>query len=98
MPRTEIQAQRAQTPQSTAMHKTRPPRVLFCTDTYPPQMNGVSVVTALSVAGLRERGWQCAVIAPRYPAHTMNAFTDVQSDGGDDPQLTSIASLPFPPY
>jgi hypothetical protein len=25
-------------------------RVLYCTDTYPPQVNGVSVVTALSVA------------------------------------------------
>src|SRR6516225_2791587 len=45
----------------------RPPRVLFCTDTYPPQVNGVSVVTALSVAGLRERGWECAVVAPTYP-------------------------------
>ena len=32
------------------------PRVLYCTDTYPPQVNGVSVVTALSVAGLRARG------------------------------------------
>src|SRR5674476_63751 len=32
-------------------------RVLYCTDTYPPQVNGVSVVTAISVAGLRERGW-----------------------------------------
>ena len=43
------------------------PRVLYCTDTYPPQVNGVSVVTALSVAGLRARGWECAVVAPRYP-------------------------------
>ena len=43
-------------------------RVLYCTDTYPPQMNGVSVVTALSVAGLTRRGWECAVVAPRYPA------------------------------
>ena len=31
-------------------------RVLYCTDTYPPQINGVSIVTALSVAGLRRRG------------------------------------------
>jgi hypothetical protein len=43
------------------------PRVLYCTDTYPPQVNGVSVVTELSVAGLRERGWDCMVIAPKYP-------------------------------
>jgi phosphatidylinositol alpha 1,6-mannosyltransferase len=43
-------------------------RVLYCTDTYPPQVNGVSVVTALSVDGLADRGWECAVVAPRYPA------------------------------
>ena len=30
-------------------------RVLYCTDTYPPQMNGVSVVTAVSVDGLSRR-------------------------------------------
>ncbi len=31
-------------------------RVLYCTDTYPPQMNGVSVVTAVSVDGLSPAG------------------------------------------
>ena len=80
------------------MTSSRPPRVLFCTDTYPPQMNGVSVVTALSVDGLRERGWQCAIVAPRYPARAHNAFTDMQAGGASDRQLTSIPSLPFPPY
>ena len=47
--------------------RTSAPRVLYCTDTYPPQVNGVSVVTALSVEGLRARGWDCAVAAPSYP-------------------------------
>lgn len=42
-------------------------RILFCTDTYPPQLNGVSVVTAAMVAGLCSRGWECAVVAPAYP-------------------------------
>jgi phosphatidylinositol alpha 1,6-mannosyltransferase len=42
-------------------------RVLYCTDTYPPQVNGVSIVTAVSVAGLTGAGWTCAVAAPRYP-------------------------------
>lgn len=42
-------------------------RILFCTDTYPPQLNGVSVVTAAMVAGLQARGWECAVLAPSYP-------------------------------
>lgn len=43
------------------------PRILFCTDTYPPQLNGVSVVTAAMVAGLQARGWDCGVLAPSYP-------------------------------
>src|SRR5579862_9514642 len=71
-----------------------PPRVLYCTDTYPPQVNGVSVVTALSVAGLRARGWECAVVAPRYPAVLPQgpAARDV------DPHLVEIPSVGFPPY
>jgi glycosyltransferase involved in cell wall biosynthesis len=42
-------------------------RILFCTDTYPPQVNGVSVVTAGMVSGLQQRGWDCAVLGPSYP-------------------------------
>ncbi len=42
-------------------------RILFCTDTFPPQVNGVSVVTAGMVAGLQQRGWECAVLGPAYP-------------------------------
>jgi glycosyltransferase involved in cell wall biosynthesis len=42
-------------------------RILFCTDTFPPQVNGVSVVTAAMVSGLRKRGWECAVLGPAYP-------------------------------
>jgi glycosyltransferase involved in cell wall biosynthesis len=71
------------------------PRVLYCTDTYPPQVNGVSVVTALSVAGLRARGWECAVVAPRYPAVLPRGPLD---QGSLDPQLVDVASVSFPPY
>ena len=42
-------------------------RALYFTDTWPPQVNGVSVVTHLSVLGLRARGWDVSVVAPRYP-------------------------------
>ncbi len=42
-------------------------RILFCTDTYPPQINGVSVVTAAMVSALHQRGWECAVLCPTYP-------------------------------
>lgn len=71
------------------------PRVLYCTDTYPPQVNGVSVVTALSVAGLRARGWECAVVAPRYAAVLAQGPSHRRSV---DPQQFDVASVSFPPY
>ncbi len=71
------------------------PRVLYCTDTYPPQVNGVSVVTALSVAGLRARGWACTVVAPKYQAPQTRG-----SGQHDAPDATviEIPSAAFPPY
>ncbi len=69
-------------------------RILFCTDTYPPQVNGVSVVTALSVTGLRERGWEVEVIAPRYPSSIPRIFERTMSEEG----VTSIPSIPLPVY
>lgn len=73
-------------------------RILYCTDTYPPQVNGVSVVTAASVAGMQDRGWECAVVNPRYPKPYGEAFVS------DAPGLSAVAihekvpSIPFPPY
>lgn len=74
-----------------------PPRVLYCTDTYPPQVNGVSVVTALSVTGLRSRGWEVEVVAPNYPPPKNNPF------GADSaltlgPPTIGLRSLPMPLY
>jgi phosphatidylinositol alpha 1,6-mannosyltransferase len=71
-------------------------RVLYCTDTYPPQVNGVSVVTALSVSGLHARGWSCAVVAPRYPAGADTVFSET-STGAED-LLRSIPSVRLPIY
>ena len=71
------------------------PRVLYCTDTYPPQVNGVSVVTALSVAGLRARGWDCMVVAPKYPA-VLPQGPIAKADPAD--QVVPIPSLGFPLY
>jgi len=51
-------------------------RILHCTDTYPPQVNGVSVVTALAVDGLLRRGIDVAVVAPRYAAGAPEWFND----------------------
>lgn len=66
-------------------------RVLFCTDTYPPQVNGVSIVTSLSVAGLSRLGWDCAVVMPRYPvaAHRQWAGGDTEH-----PVATEVLRLP----
>ncbi len=75
----------------------RPPRLLVCADTYPPQVNGVSVVTALSVEGLHRRGWEVAVISPRYPADSTDVFHDVAHHGS--PQVSArVPSMPMPGY
>lgn len=75
-----------------------PPRLLVCTDTYPPQVNGVSVVTSLSVIGLAERGWDIVVAAPRYPAGMRDAFPrDVMRAGARELLLLPSAPLPFYP-
>jgi len=67
---------------------------LYCTDTYPPQVNGVSVVTQLSVSGLRARGWECMVVAPKYPAILPHGPLPRQRD----PLVRAIPSVAFPPY
>jgi glycosyltransferase involved in cell wall biosynthesis len=76
----------------------RPPRVLYCTDTYPPQVNGVSVVTALSVCGLRARGWEVAVVGPRYPAPSSDPFGASTCLRGDADVHVGVPSIAFPPY
>jgi phosphatidylinositol alpha 1,6-mannosyltransferase len=74
------------------------PTVVYCTDTYPPQVNGVSVVTGLAVAGLRTRGWRVAVIAPRYPKHPPPGVRQFVNQFGAADVHVEIASVPFPPY
>ncbi len=71
-------------------------KVLYCTDTYPPQVNGVSVVTALSVSGLVARGWEVHVIAPRYPGGPSDHVFDATGTTGET--LTTLPSVPLPWY
>jgi glycosyltransferase involved in cell wall biosynthesis len=73
-------------------------RVVYCTDTYPPQLNGVSIVTALSVAGLTRLGWQCAVVAPRYPPGSGDAAGSIPADWVDGAELLSVPSIAMPGY
>ncbi len=72
---------------------SRAPRVLYCTDTYPPQVNGVSVVTALSVEGMIARGWECSVVAPLYDAQTPRIGRGPRAE-----IVTSIPSVSMPVY
>jgi len=81
-----------------AAQESRESRVVYCTDTYPPQVNGVSVVTALAVAGLRARGWKVAVIAPRYPAYPATGVRHFVNDFGIADLHVDLPSVPFPPY
>ena len=73
-------------------------RVLYCTDTYPPQVNGVSVVTAVTVDGLARAGWECAVAAPKYPAETHAGWSREYAAGAESGGVHSFPSLPLPRY
>ena len=81
-----------------AAQDSRESRVVYCTDTYPPQVNGVSVVTALAIAGLRARGWKVAVVAPRYPAYPATGVRHFVNDFGVADLHVDLPSVPFPPY
>jgi phosphatidylinositol alpha 1,6-mannosyltransferase len=73
-------------------------RVLYCTDTYPPQINGVSIVTALSAAGLARRGWECAVVGPQYPAATHRRWEGDADPAPSAAEVTSLPSVAVPGY
>ena len=83
---------------SLPRYKSDQPTVVYCTDTYPPQVNGVSVVTGLAVAGLRKRGWRVVVIAPRYPRVPKIGVRQFVNDFGVADLHVEIPSVPFPPY
>jgi len=50
-------------------------------------------VTALSVRGLVDRGWECTVVAPSYPAGA-GGFADPETPE----RVVSIPSMPMPVY
>lgn len=62
-------------------------RLALVTDTYLPEVNGVTTVLAVMRNGLRERGHDVLVVAPRYPA-----------PGPDDASVIRRASIPCPGY
>jgi len=62
-------------------------RVLLCTDTFLPEVNGVTTVLAVMRDGLRRRGHDVAVIAPAYGAPS-----------ADEHQVHRLAAVPCPGY
>ena len=62
-------------------------RVSLVTDTYLPEINGVTTVLAVMRAGLVERGHTVQVVAPQYPGAPE-----------DDPGVVRRPSLPLPGY
>ena len=63
-------------------------RIALVSDTYTPQVNGVTTVVVRIAKVLRELGHQVVVVAPRYPRHLED-----QSSGE-----LRVPSTSFPPY
>jgi glycosyltransferase involved in cell wall biosynthesis len=63
-------------------------RIGLVSDTYTPQVNGVTTVVRRIVSLLRAQGHEALVVAPRYPA----------TDGPPDLRVLRIPSLPLPLY
>ena len=62
-------------------------RIALVTDTYTPQVNGVTTVVVRIANVLREFGHKVAVVAPRYPGHAPLDSYELR-----------IPSVSFPPY
>lgn len=65
-------------------------RIALVSDTYLPQVNGVTTVVQRIVQTLRAAGHSVALVAPRYSHGSVG-------DGGGNDELR-VPSLPFPPY
>ena len=62
-------------------------RIGIVTDTYTPQVNGVTTVVRRIAEALEAQGHEFALVAPRYPASAPAAENELR-----------VASVPFPPY
>jgi glycosyltransferase involved in cell wall biosynthesis len=62
-------------------------RIAIVTDTFTPQINGVTTVVRRIADAVREAGHTVALAAPRYPERHARGSTELR-----------LPSLPFPPY
>ncbi len=68
-----------------------PLHIAFVTETYPPEVNGVSMTVARVVEGMRARGHRVQLVRPRQSA----ADTPVHTDAYDE---VLMRGLPIPRY
>ena len=66
----------------------RPMRLAYVTETFPPELNGVSLTVERTVRHLRERGHAVQLIRPRQPGE----------DRRDDPEELRTAGCAIPMY
>ncbi len=70
-------------------------RIGIVTDTYTPQVNGVTTVVRRIVTLLAAQGHTAAVVAPQYPDYLDSTADYFHATGGAE---LRIASVPFPLY
>jgi glycosyltransferase involved in cell wall biosynthesis len=71
-----------------------PTRFCVVTETYPPEINGVTVTLSHLVNGLRARGHTVSVVHPRPPKHAAS-YADRLPPSSDD---ILVRGLPLPGY
>ncbi len=77
----------------TALDTSNPHHICVVTETYPPEINGVTVTLSRLVSGLRERGNTVSVVHPK-PRYNPIAGSSFNFDTRD----IQIRGLPLPGY
>jgi len=75
-------------------------RIAYITETFPPEINGVSLTTARAVHHLRRAGHTVQLIRPRQPHEATRAFEDTENPGDHtfDNGEWRTAGAPIPMY
>lgn len=75
-------------------------RIAYITETFPPEINGVSLTTARAVHHLRRAGHVVQLIRPRQPHEATRSFEDTEHPGDHtfDNGEWRTASAPVPMY
>jgi len=69
-------------------------RIACVTETWPPEVNGVSLTVARMVEGLQQRNHDVQLIRPRQPRHDGVAGAGTSAGSDDEPGATRLAEEP----